>query len=498
MTQKRPPVIAVVGHIDHGKSKLQQALRNMDTHMREAGDITQHISAYELAVPYEGVERRATIIDTPGHEAFSHIREHGLGLADLALLVVSSEEGWQKQTTEVYARIQQENIPHIIVFTKIDTEQSDLERAKQSVLREGILLEGLGGDIPWIGISSTTNEGIPALIELMFLTTDVYDIIEDRRDGSIGVLVEAGIDSKVGIVGTVITLAGELTNSGYVRVGGCIAPLRIMKNDRGESVSSITPSTPVRIFGFADVPPVGESVFFHATKKEALEAAKVYVSARHTHAETGDAERTIPIVLRSDTASGLMSIEHALRTVPVQGVHFRIIKRDVGDITEEDVRLALSQHDGQVIGFHTSADQRARALAERSGRTIHLFPTIYELIEWSTMIAERKQSAYEMDNRTGTATVIRVFESQPAQQLHIVGLQIQDGEFRTGQYATVIKNGASAGRFVITSIQQRNQEQDGVSGEKTQFAAQIKGDGAVSLQDTIAGLPNMQVYDETQ
>ena len=170
MSQPRPPIIAIVGHIDHGKSKLQHALRNMDAKIIEAGDITQHIGAYELHATYEGSDRRATVIDTPGHEAFSHVREHGADLADLALLVISSEEGWKPQTKEAYTLIQEKNMPCIIVFTKIDTEKANLERAKQTVLQEGILLEGLGGSMPWIAVSSVTNEGIPDLIDLNIQT----------------------------------------------------------------------------------------------------------------------------------------------------------------------------------------------------------------------------------------------------------------------------------------------------------------------------------------
>ena len=491
MKQKRPPVIAVVGHIDHGKSRLQRALRNTDSHFREAGDITQHIGAYELHAVYEGGERRATIIDTPGHEAFSHIREHGLELADVALLVVSAEEGWREQSAETLAHIQQTGTPYIVVFTKIDTERADAERAKQSVLAAGVMLEGLGGDVPWVAVSSVTAEGIADLVELIFLTTDVYDIIEDRQDGSVGVLVEADIDRTIGIAGTVILLAGELSNSGYVQIGESVAPLRIMKNDRGETVSSVTPSSPVRIFGFSSVPPIGEAVFLHADKKGAVDAAKAYQPAAGVDGDASGAVRVVPIVLRSDTASGLTSIEQALAAVPVAGIAFRIIKKAVGAVTEEDVRLALSQEGGAVVGFHTTADRRAQALGERSGIALHLFPTIYELIDWAQRATERQQVSYEMDNPTGSASVIRVFSSQPAQGSHIIGLQITDGSFHVGQQIAVVKQGLPAGRFTVASIEQRNQEQDSVSGVKTQFAARVTGDGVIAEKDAVVGLPDL-------
>ena len=488
--QTRPPIIAVVGHIDHGKSTLQHALRKADTALSEAGDITQHIGAYELHAQYEGTERRATIIDTPGHEAFSMVREHGLDLADIALLVVSSEEGWKEQTAEAYKTIQAKQMPHIIVFTMIDKPGANIERAKQTVMQQGVLLEGLGGSVPWIGVSSITGESISDLVELIFLTTDVYEIIEDRKDGSVGILVEAVVDPKIGITGTVIVLQGILEQSKYVRVGDTVAPLRIMKDDKRKTVSVAKPSMPVQVAGFNAIPPVGSPVFLYDTKKEASEAIEIQ-HATETRNVVNDAAKqvVIPIVLRSDTASGLSSIQQAIDAVASDGVQFSIIKSSVGDITEEDVRLALAQDGGQVLGFHTNADQRAKQLADRSDVVIHLFPTIYEVTQWATALSSQKQEGYELQNPTGTAAIIRIFEEQPAQHIYIVGAQIQDGSFAMEQEIAITRNKDTVGRFAIESIEQRNRVQATVSGEKTQFAMRIRGEGEVQLDDVALALP---------
>ena len=491
MAHTRPPIITVVGHIDHGKSKLQHALRNMDIQAAEAGNITQHIGAYELNAQYEGMPRRATIIDTPGHEAFSHIRKHGLEIADIALLVISSEEGWKEQTKEAHRLIEKVNLPYIVVFTKIDTDRANIERAKQSVLQNNILLEGLGGSVPWTAVSSVTNEGIADLVELIFLTTDVYEIIEDRKDGSVGILIEADIDPKIGIAGTVIVLQSALETNKYVRIGGSIAPLRIMKDDWGNTKTSVTPSTPVRIIGFDNIPPIGEPVFLYETKKEALEDAKKIRPIRNRNNEIGHKGRNIHLVLRSDTASGLSSIEHAITGVAVEGISFIIVKKEVGNITEEDMRLALAQDGGQVVGFHTSADQRARQFAERNDMTVNIFSTIYELIDWATVTSQEKKEVYEETNPTGSATVIRIFEEQPAQGIYIIGAQIIKGKFVVNQNIITRRNGTAVGRFTIESIEQRSTTQEEVSGEKTQFAMRIKGNSAIMVQDTILALPNM-------
>lgn len=488
---KRPPIIAIVGHIDHGKSRLQHALRDMDTVPQEAGDITQHIGAYELHATYEGSERKATIIDTPGHEAFTHIREHGLTIADIALVVVSAEEGWKEQTKEAYEILQSRNTPHIIVFTKIDADKANIEMAKQSVLKEGILLEGMGGSVPWIGVSSVTNEGITDLIELTFLTADVYDIIEDQKNGSVGVLIEADIDPRIGITGTVIVLQDSLTSDHYVRAGSSVAPLRIMTNDRGKKVPTAVPSTPIRIAGFDTIPPIGEPVFRYDSKKEAMDDAAQASVQEQTTTHVGTEGRTISLVIRSDTASGLTSVEQAIHNVAEKGITFSIIKKDIGRVTEEDVRSAQAQEEGHVLGFHTTADQRAKQHAQRTDTPLHLFPTIYEVIDWAKELSQKKRGLYELENTTGEATIIRIFEEQPTQGTYIVGAQINSGSFTEGQTVAIKRGDTITGKSTITSLEQRNRKQSEVSGEKTQFAVCMQGEGSPALRDTLIALPQL-------
>lgn len=489
MTYTRPPIIAVVGHIDHGKSALQRALRKMDTQITEAGDITQHIGAYELHADYNGAERKATIIDTPGHEAFSHIREHGIELADLVLLVISSEEGWKEQTEEAYTLIQKTKIPYIVVFTKIDTERSDIEHAKQTVLQQGVFLEKLGGSVPWVAVSSVTNEGIEELIELLFLTTDVYEIIEDNDDGSVGIVVEADIDRRAGIAGTVIVLRNTLEQGGYVHVNTTVAPLRILKDDWGRNITSAVPSMPIRIIGFDAIPPIGEPVFLHATKKEALDAAALSKKTMRRTKTVFETEYGIPVVIRADTASGLLSIQRTLSTAASEGIPFKIIKQGVGEITEEDVRFALAEETSEVIGFHTTVNQRAQHLSERNGGIIRSFSTIYEMTSWAKTVSKKWKEIHEVSQRTGSGIVIRIFSEQPAQKTYIIGIQITDGQFTKGQPVAILRNNVRIGHFTVTSIEQHNTQHEEISGKKSQFAACVTGEGSLALNDTVLALP---------
>lgn len=491
--ESRPPIIAIVGHIDHGKSRLQQALRKLDEELNEAGDITQHIGAYEIHTKYEGKERKATVIDTPGHEAFLHICEHGLELADIALLVISAEEGIKDQTRETYSIIEKMKIPCIIVFTKIDTEKANLENAKMSVLKDNILLEGFGGNIPWISVSSITGEGIQELLDLVFLTTDVYELTEDRKDGSVGLLVEVDIDKQAGIAGTFIVLQGKIEGKKYIRVGKSIAPLRIIENDKGKRITNAKPSTPVRVVGFDSVPIIGKPVFMHETKKDAIE----YIKKEYNDDEAiksfndGNLEYIIPIIIRSDTASGLTSIENAICSVTPKGVGFKIIKSSIGEITEEDVRMALAELNGQVIGFHTEVNNRAKALADKNTNMLYTFSTIYEVIKWAKNISQKEKEEYEMQHTTGVAKVIKMFEEEGAKGKFIVGAQIISGKFEIGQDINVIRGETPVGRFTLKTIEQRNKNCDEVFGEKNQFATKIKGEGQIKIGDNILGLPTL-------
>ena len=491
----RPPIIAVVGHIDHGKSRLQRAIRESKIDLFEIGDITQHIGAYELHTTHEGVARRATILDTPGHEAFSHIREHCVELADLVLLVVSAEEGWKTQTGESYAIIKELGIPFIVVFTKIDSSKADLESAKHSLLHNNVYLEGMGGDIPWTAVSSKEKTGIDKLIELIFLVSDVYEITEDKNDDSVGVLVESDINPKIGIAGTVIVLRKKLEKNKYIRVGTSIAPLRIMETDRKVRISVAEPSTPVRVIGFDTVPDIGKPVFLYDKKKDAVaDVKKLLANVNRDDTQTSeinlmDAKKIVPIILRSDTVSGLNSISKVLIEAGKKGIGFKIIKKAVGDVSEEDIRLGAQEDACVVLGFHTGIDSKARILSENNGTDLHLFDTIYEIIDWVDSILTTKKDEYQIENITGKATVIRIFEEDTTLGQYVIGAQITEGEFSVDQESIIKRNKTDVGRFKIKKIEQKNKSKDSVTGVKTQFAVEITGTGKPVLKDTLIGLP---------
>ncbi|MEK7612804.1 MAG: GTP-binding protein, partial [Patescibacteria group bacterium] len=254
----RPPIVAVVGHIDHGKSTLLDYIRHTSVVAGEAGGITQHLSAYEAEHTNETGTHRITFLDTPGHEAFSAMRLRGLEVADVAILVVSAEEGVKPQTLEALKLIQEVNIPYIVALTKIDKPSANLEKAKMSLLEHQIFLEGMGGEVPYIPVSGKTGEGIPELLDLILLAGELEGLSADPEAPAEGHVIEAHVDPRRGNTATLIVQNGSIKSGEYVVSGESLAPVRIMENFLGRKISEALPGSPVQLVGFSILPTVGD------------------------------------------------------------------------------------------------------------------------------------------------------------------------------------------------------------------------------------------------
>ncbi len=497
-TTNRPPIVTIVGHINHGKSTLLQALREADLTLQEAGDITQHIGAYEITVSHEGNMRAITLIDTPGHAAFAHIRENGISIADIALLVISAEEGWKEQTSEAYRAIREADIPFLVVFTKTDTANADIERVKKDVLDHDILLESLGGTIPWVGVSAITRDGIASLLEVVLLTADLYEVTKQKgvitEKSPIGVTIEADIDAKSGIAATVIVQQGRIAKKQFVVVGGSVAPTRMMQNDKGEDIQEAYPSTPIRIIGFDTIPPIGEAAFLFDSKRDAVAKKVAWEEEKNNTQKIKEGERKtgciLPVILKADTAGGLTSVMQYIEKTSHPEVHFRVIKTGVGPITEDDITFAGTHEHAYIIGFHTTIDAKVKATIERLNVVCVIFSTVYEVAKWSQEICQQVLRKSKLQQRTGEATVIRLFQQQENQGVSICGMQVVYGTFHTGQKVLTQRGNRTIGEYTIETIEQHSKKQDSVTGEKEQFAAKFKGDTVPQLQDTVIGLPD--------
>ncbi len=481
-SNKRPPIVVVVGHIDHGKSSLLDALRGVDKR-KEAGGITQHIGAYEIEVESEGKDRKLTFIDTPGHEAFTAMRKSGVKVSDIALLVIASDDGYENQTEEAKNALEEAKIPYIVVFTKSDIESKNIEKVKQVVLEKGILLEKFGGDIPWIEVSSKTGENMKELVDLILLTSDLYS--KDKKEENLVVVIESGIDPKAGIFGTIIVKNGSLKKGDFVIAGKSISPVRFMEDDRGEKIDGVMPSTPVKITGFDLIPKAGQVVDVFKNKKEAEEFRKGTIEEKKKSKMDVEDKSAISLLIKADTYGGLIALREQLEKISSKSKNIKIIQEGVGDIVESDVDFASINNNAKIIGFHNSVDSKATKALMKSGTEVKIFDTIYSLIEWVEDISKERSKVSKRETATGKAKIIRIFEEQ--KNMTICGAEILEGGFIKNQAIEVLRGEKEIGLFKLHRIEQNSKEVESVEGDKTQFAMQLTGSDKIELQDDIIG-----------
>ncbi len=447
----RPPIIAVMGHIDHGKSSLLDYIRKANVCASEAGGITQHVSAYVA----EHAGRRVTFLDTPGHEAFQALRARGARSADIAILVVAADEGVMPQTLDALASIKEARIPYIVAITKIDKNNADIERAKTSLLEHEVFLEGLGGDIAYAPVSSKTGEGVDELLDLVLLAADLADIAADPEAGTTGFVLESTQDQKRGSSATLVVRDGTLHLGGFVVAGDAYAPVRFIEDFLGKRIEQADPSEPVRISGFSKLPAAGSLFSVVATKKEAEALAREHATEHAKVAERGimaEGITELPIVIKADAAGSVDAIVHELAKVTHERGVVSVIASGVGSVSESDVKVAHAAS-GIIIAFNVGTDLIARDLADRDGVPIHTFSIIYELSEKVAELLSERIPSIDVEQELGRAKVLKPFSSSAKKQ--VLGARYISGTLALGARVKVLRGGGEeVARGSITNLQQ--------------------------------------------
>ncbi len=466
--QTRPPIVAVVGHIDHGKSTLLDYIRKSNTVAGEAGGITQHLSAYEAEhVSTENKQSyRITFLDTPGHAAFEAMRSRGLEVADVAILIVSAEDGVKQQTIEALKLIQETKKPYIVALTKIDKPAAHIEKAKMSLLEHGVYLEGLGGDVPFVAISSKTGEGIPELLDLILLAAELEGLSADPSCPGEGLVIEAHVDPKRGNTATLIVQNGSIESGEYIVSGESLAPVRIMENYLGKNSKEALPGSPVRVVGFSSLPAVGATWRVVETKKQAeqdvaearaerLSTAAQRTNARGTVASPGEEKQpvTLPIVIKTDFLGTGDAVVHEIDAMPKdERLEVRVVSRGVGTISENDVKLvAGGKLGGIVVGFNVKVEKEARDVAERLGVTIMVFEIIYQLTEWLAAEVAARRPREHGEETTGSAKILKIFSATKGRV--VVGGKVEEGLIADGAEIKLMRRDLELGRGAIISLQ---------------------------------------------
>ncbi|MEX2010218.1 MAG: translation initiation factor IF-2 [Parcubacteria group bacterium] len=455
MAESRPPIIAIMGHIDHGKSTLLDFIRKTNTTEKEAGGITQHVSAYEVIHKIGPVTKKLTFMDTPGHEAFQGIRERGAKAADIVVLVVSAEDGVKPQTLEAYKYIKKSETPFVVAITKIDKPSANIEHAKQSLAENDIYVEGYGGNIPVVNVSAITGDGVEELLEMLLLVSDLEHFTADKKRLGSGVIIESRLDPKKGVTAVGIIKDGTVKTGMVAASVGAIVPLRYLLNAEGEQVNELSFSSPVQIIGWDNPPPVGARFEVFEDKREAQfyaesEAAKVW--SKEVLETLPDDMSTLPLIIKADTAGSLEAIVYEISKLNRERIMPKVIIKAVGTIGEGDVKAAITTPGTIIFAFHTKVDAPAASLADRSDIVIENFDIIYKLTERIEALLGEKEPRIEVEEIAGSAKVLKVFSVQKDKQ--VLGARALTGEFVKGGSVRIMRREAEIGRGKIKELQQ--------------------------------------------
>lgn len=446
-TQTRPPVVTIMGHVDHGKTTLLDYIRHSHVADKEHGGITQHIGAYQVEVN----QKMMTFIDTPGHEAFTQMRARGSRVTDIVVLVVAADDGIMPQTKESIAHIKAAAVPFVVAANKMDTPGANLERVKKQLAEESVLVEGYGGDVPIVGISAKTGEGVKDLLEIVQLLADLQELPDDPKGELEAVVIESNMDKFKGPVASVLVKNGTLQLGDPLLINGQNqGKVKALLNDLGKPVKEALPSTPVEVLGFTAVPRVGTVVGkIQTDTHEETEAA-----SEQTVASLFEEKKEIRVVLKADKAGSLEALDYSINKLPHEGLNLKYISKETGDINDSDVLLAATSK-AIIIGFNVKATANALNLASEEKVNIRTYNIIYELLDELKEGLEALTKPRVVEEELGQAKILAIFDTSRGK---VAGCQINSGTVRRGDNAHVKREELLIGTSRIKTIRTGKEE----------------------------------------
>jgi len=455
----RPPVVAVMGHVDHGKTSLLDAIRGADVVKGEAGGITQHISAYQ--VTHDG--RDITFLDTPGHEAFAAIREHGALLTDIVIIVVAADDGIKPQTIEAIRFAKKAGVKIIVAINKIDKDGADLNRIKQQLSENDLLIEEWGGDTVVVPVSAKTKDGIPDLLNMILLVTDVEELKADTDVQPRGLIIEAHVQQGRGPVAHALVEAGTLKPGDFIVAGGSYAKIRNLETTEGKPLKQATPSMPVTITGFKTLPEFGDEFTAVNNEKTArAEASKTAADKQSSdgHLDIGSSElirlinrdnamQELNVIIKADVQGSLTSVIDSLKAMDTDEVSVRIVSSGIGPVGENDLHLAHTSH-AIVYGFNVGLSASSRQQAARDKIKIHLYKVIYELIDDVKAELSNLLSPEIVETELGRLVIKGIFNT--TKTAVICGGEVTKGKLTVPALARVSRDGEELMEVEVTGL----------------------------------------------
>ncbi|MCR4275026.1 MAG: translation initiation factor IF-2 [Candidatus Campbellbacteria bacterium] len=487
---ERPPIVVVLGHVDHGKSSLLDYVRKTNIVATEAGGITQHTAAYEVVHKDKtGALKKITFIDTPGHEAFKAQRQRGASVADIAILVVSAEDGVKAQTKEAVQAIEDADIPYIVAINKIDAPNANVERTVANLIENSIFVEGHGGSTPYIPISAKKGTGIDELLEMILLVASLEELHAEPDVSATGIIIEAHRDAQKGISATFIITNGTLSKGSAVSAGKSCSPVRALYDFKGEHIETASVCAPVTIIGWNELPEVGSEVHTFDKKKDAeafcAETVETHIDTPVATAISPDdtsEHALVPIVIKADVSGSLDAIAHEIAKIQEEKVDLKIILTGVGPISENDVKRAGGDVRTVIIGFNTSVETEARLSAERVGMTVHTETIIYKLTEWLAALVAQRKPKETVQEVCGQARVLKLFSVVKTKQ--VLGARVDEGAFHVGDTVTIVRREEEIGHGRIVGLQKdRDQVKQVPTG--TEFGGRVDSPTTIATGDTL-------------
>jgi translation initiation factor IF-2 len=493
----RAPVVTVMGHVDHGKTRLLDKIRNANVQGGEAGGITQHIGAYQVHSMHEGIDRPITFIDTPGHEAFTAMRARGAQVTDIAILVVAADDGVMPQTVEALNHAQSAGVPIVVAVNKVDKEGANPAKIRQQLTEFNLVAEEYGGDVLFVDVSALTGAGIPELLDAVLLTADAaLDLRANPNRDARGVAIEANLDKGRGSVATVLIQSGTLSVGDSIVAGAAHGRVRAMFNENGEAVESAGPSRPVQVLGLQSVPRAGDTFVVTederqarqiAEKREAADRNALLAKTRKrvsledfTKAfEEGKVE-SLNLVIKGDVSGAVEALEDALLKIEVDdSVQLRIIHRGVGAVTESDVNLATVDN-AIIIGFNVKPDNKAKERADREGVDVRFYSVIYAALDdIEKSLKGMLKPEYE-EAALGSAEVREIFKSSKVGT--IAGSIVRTGSIKRNSLARISRDGTMLAENL--KIESLKRFKDDATEVKTDFECGI---GLAGFNEILVG-----------
>lgn len=491
--EHRPPVVAVMGHVDHGKTSLLDAIRGAEVVKGEAGGITQHISAYQITHD----KRLITFLDTPGHEAFAALREHGAQLTDLVIIVVAADDGIKPQTVEAIRFARKAGVKILVAINKMDKEGADPNRVKQQLAEQDLLVEGWGGETIAVEVSAKTKDGIDKLLDMVLLLADVEELKADRNVPATGLIIESHMEQGRGAVAVALVESGTLRVGDYVVAGASYARVRNLTSTDGKALKEATPSTPVVITGFKQLPEFGNDFQVVGSEKEARQMA-----AKTAHelqsgggaANIGSSEllriinrsnqlTELPVVVKADVQGSLTSVIDSLKSLATEEVAVRVVGSGVGAVTESDIHLAHTS--GAIIyGFHVEVPPSIKRLASRDKVSVRMFRVIYELLDDAKAEMSQLLAPEVVETELGTLTVKGVFKTTKTEV--ICGGQVTKGKLSVPALVRVKRGDEVLGEAEATNLKRGPQDaSDLLEGEMGGISLKTSAKLDLQLEDTL-------------